>query len=370
MPVFPAIRPGLKGIEIIGRYRIVAHCSRSSQVRSQTIGRDMETLLLSKADIVGLIDQADVIDAVEDAYRAYSAGKVDQPDYISFHGRAGGEIDFKIGQHKISSIISAKASSGGYKDNPALFGVPNGMGTILLFDARHGGLLCVMDGSLLTGVRTGASGAVSVKALARPDARVLAAIGLGNQARMQIRAIRCILDIQAIHAWHPDSEKAQRYKADIEGEFGIPVIVAPSAASAVGHADILITTTRGKGAVVEAEWVRPGTHVIAIGADQAGKQELDPALFARAKVIVDSLPQCLVKGETANALAANVIGREDIHGEIGEVLLGTKVGRSTPDEITIFDSTGMAMQDNTTAHAIYRKAMAAGVGSKFAFFES
>lgn len=330
----------------------------------------METLLLSKENVASLAVQSDVIAAVEDAYRAYSERQIEQPDYIGFHCGTGGEIDFKIGHHKPRSIISAKASSGGFSDNRVNYQLPSGMGTVLLFDSRNGALLCVMDGSLLTGLRTGASGAVSVKALARRDARTIAAIGLGHQARMQIRAIREVLEIQSIHAWHPDGEKAQAYQADIEGAFGIPVVLASSARAAVEQADILVTTTRGKGPVVEASWVRPGTHVIAIGTDQKGKRELDPQLFAGAKLVVDAKGQCVEKGETANALAANAIRRDQIHAEIGEVLLGLKAGRSNDDEITIFDSTGMAIQDNTTAYAIYRKALAGGVGSKFAFFES
>lgn len=330
----------------------------------------MQTLLLRKADVATLAAPSDIIAAVEDAYRAYSSMQVDQPDYIGFHCGTGGEIDFKIGHHKPCSVISAKASSGGFRDNRSVFGLPSGMGTILLFDARNGALLCVMDGSLLTGLRTGASGAVSVKALARQGARVIAAIGLGNQARMQIRAIREVMDIRSIHAWHPDLGKAQAYKADIETEFGIPVTLAPSARSATEQADILVTTTRGKGPVVEASWVRPGTHIIAIGTDQTGKRELDPQIFAGAKLVVDSVSQCVEKGETANALADKVIGRDQIHAEIGEVLLGVKAGRTDDDEITIFDSTGMAIQDNTAAYAIYRKALAAGIGANFAFFES
>lgn len=250
------------------------------------------------------------------------------------------------------------------------YGLPNGMGTILLFDSRNGALLCVMDGSLLTGLRTGASGAVSVKALARRDARTIAAIGLGNQARMQIRYIKDILDIKTIHAWHPEISRANEYKKNIENHFNIPVIVELSAKSALEQADVLITTTRGKGPVVDAAWVKPGTHVIAIGTDQKGKRELDPRLFVDAKIVVDSLMQCVTKGETANALAANIINENHIHAEIREILLGNKQGRTTDEEITIFDSTGMAMQDNTTAYAIYHEALAHNIGTKFAFLKS
>uniref|UniRef100_UPI000A11B049 ornithine cyclodeaminase family protein n=1 Tax=Ensifer aridi TaxID=1708715 RepID=UPI000A11B049 len=280
-----------------------------------------------------------------------------------------GEIDFKLGYYKANEVISMKASSGGFIDNPTAHGVPNGMASIFLFDGRSGALICVMDGSLILGLRTGASGAVSVKALARKDARKITSIGTGNQARMQIRAINEIMKIEEIHAWDNHGDTLSKYKTDIESEFGIPVIMANSKKEAVERADILITTTRGKGSLVEADWVKPGTHIVAIGTDQRGKQELDPELFRNAKIIVDSISQCTEKGETWHPLNKNIIARDDIHGEIGEILLGRKPGRESDDEITIFDSTGMAIQDNTTASKIYRNAIANNVGTFFQFFE-
>jgi len=330
----------------------------------------MKTLLLKKHDVGRLISMAEVIGAVEEAYKAFSSDQVEQPDYIGIHlPSLRGEIDFKLGYDKVAEIISMKAHSGGFTNNPVEHGVPNSMGTILLFDARSCALICIMDGSLITGLRTGAAGAVSVKALARKNARTIASIGTGNQARMQIRAIKEIMTIEEIHAWDSTYETSSKYKADIEREFGIPVTVASSKKEAVERADILITTTRGKGSLVEAEWVKPGTHIVAIGTDQRGKQELDPELFRNAKIIVDSLSQCTEKGETWHPLDKNIIAKDDIHGDIGQVLLGRKPGRESDDEITIFDSTGMAIQDNATANKIYQNALANNVGTFFQFFE-
>ncbi len=248
----------------------------------------MKTLLLKKDEVRRLIGMAEVIGAVEEAYKAFSSDQVEQPDYIGIHlPSLRGEIDFKLGYYKANEIISMKAHSGGFTNNPAEHGVPNSIGTILLFDARSCALICIMDGSLITGLRTGASGAVSVKALARKNARTIASIGTGNQARMQIRAVNEIMKIEKIHAWSRTPESLSRYKTDIQREFGIPVIVASSKKEAVEQADILITTTRGKGELVEADLVKPGTHIVAIGTDQRGKQELDPELFRNAKIIVE-----------------------------------------------------------------------------------
>lgn len=328
----------------------------------------MQTLLLSKEDVGRLISMQEVIGAVEEAYKAFSDGQVVQPPYMDIHlPEPRGEIDFKVGYCKANEIISMKASSGGFLDNPVAHGVPNGMGSVLLFDARSCALLCVMDGSLLTGLRTGAAGAVSVKALARKNSKKISCIGTGNQARMQIRAISLVMQIGEIHAWSRSPASSASFKADMEGELGIPVILSGSKQAAVEQADILITTTRGKGPLVEAEWVKPGTHIVAIGTDTQGKQELQPEIFKHAKIVHDSISQCIDRGETWHPLNRGIIGLHDIHGELGEILLGRKPGRENEGEITLFDSTGMAIQDNTTAERIYRNALENNVGSFFAF---
>ncbi|KQW57901.1 ornithine cyclodeaminase family protein [Variovorax sp. Root411] len=330
----------------------------------------MKTLLLNKQEVSQLISMKEVIETVEEAYKAFSSQQVVQPGYIDIHLPAPrGEIDFKLGYYKTNEVISMKASSGGFPNNPTEHGVPSGMGTILLFDARSCALVCVMDGSLITGLRTGAAGAVSVKVLARKNARKVTSIGTGNQARMQIRAIHEVMKIEEIHAWDNHPETLSRYKADIESEFGIPVIMAHSKREAVEQADILVTTTRGKGSLVEADWVKPGTHIVAIGTDTQGKQELEPEIFRNARIVNDSMAQCIEKGETWHPLHHNIITQADIHAEIGEILLGHKPGRENDEEITIFDSTGMAIQDNTTSSRIYRNAIASNTGTTFGFFQ-
>lgn len=331
----------------------------------------MKTLLLNKEEVSRLICMKEVIPAVEAAYKAFSSNQVLQPGYIGIDlPPPRGEIDFKLSYCGSNELISMKASSGGFANNLKDHGVPSGMGTILLFDARCCALLCVMEGSLITGLRTGAAGAVSVKALARKNSRKITSIGTGNQARMQIRAISEVMKIEEIHAWNNTPETLSRYKADIEGEFGIPVAMAKSKREAVEQADILITTTRGKGSLVQADWIKPGTHIVAIGTDQRGKQELGPEIFRNAKIVTDSLTQCVEKGETWHPLNKKIIARDDIHGELGEVLLGRIPGRENDEEVTIFDSTGMAIQDNITSEKIYRNAIASETGTFFEFFKS
>ncbi|WP_439561926.1 ornithine cyclodeaminase family protein [Roseinatronobacter sp.] len=329
----------------------------------------MATLLLTKEQVRGLIRMPDVITAVEDAFRAFSGGEVVQPPYMGLHmSEPGAEIDFKACYHAETERVSLKASSGGYRDNSGRYGLPNGMGTVLLFDGSSGALLCAMDGSLLTGFRTGAAGAVSVRAMAREDARVLAMIGTGNQARMQVRAIREVIEIDCIHAWGRSPAGLAAFKTDIEAEFDLPVIPAASAQQAVAVADIVVTTTRASAVVLQAGWLQPGTHVVAIGTDQKGKQELAPDILRTARIIADSRAQCRDKGEVQHAIRAGLVA--DVHAEMGEVLLGREPGRETRDQITIFDSTGMAIQDTTTAALILRLAQKSGIGTTFDFLAS
>lgn len=329
----------------------------------------MQTLLLKKEEVKTLISMKEIIETVREAYVAFSSGQVVQPDYIGIHlPPPRGEIDFKFGYYKANEIISMKASSGGFVDNPSAYGLPSGMGTILLFDAMSCALICAMDGSLITGLRTGAAGAVSVQVLARKNSKKITTIGTGNQARMQIRAISEVMKIEEIHAWSRTPATLSSYKEDIESEFGIPVIIAKSKKEAVEQADILITTTRGTGPLVNADWIKPGTHIVAIGSDQQGKQELDPEIFRNAKIVNDSIEQCVEKGETWHPLNKGIITKDYIHGEIGEIIMNKKPGRENDKEITIFDSTGMAIQDNTTAIKIYNNAIKNDIGTFFEFF--
>ena len=329
----------------------------------------MKTLLLNKEEVRSLASMKATIAAVEEGYKAFDKGEVLQPDYIGIPFAAPrGEIDFKGGYYSGNNTVSMKASSGGFSENVKKYGLPSGMGTISVFDGQTCALLCIMDGSLITGLRTGAAGAVSAKVLARKDAKVVSVIGTGNQGRMQIRALREVMKIAEIHAYSRTPASTEAFKKDIEAECKMPVIIEKTKQAAVECADILVTTTRGKGEVVNAAWVKPGTHIIAIGTDMRGKQELDPEIFRHAKVVNDSIDQCTTKGETFVAIDKGVIKKSDVYGEIGEILLGKKAGRTDDKEITIFDSTGMAIQDNVTAYAIYKGALEKHVGTYYAFF--
>ncbi len=330
----------------------------------------METLLLNKDEVGSLVDRDAVLAAVEDGYRSFNSDQVVQPDFmmLDLPGTHRG-WDVKGGLDMSSGFMSLKASSGGNDDNPKV-GLPIAMNTVLLFELRNCTLKCVMDGSWITGVRTGAAGAISVKYLARPDATVLCVIGSGKQARMQLLAMTRVRKLTEVRVWDTMPEFLDGYVKEMAAETGLNIRRCDSAEEAVRGADIIVTTTRGRhGPLVKREWVQPGTHIAAIGADAPGKQELDADLFAGAKVVCDSIDLCSHHGEVRNALEAGIIARKDIHGEIGEILLGKKPGRESADEVTIFDTVGMAIQDVVMAASLYKGALEKGLGTWYEFFK-
>ena len=327
----------------------------------------MRTLLLNQRDVGSLLSMKDVIASVEACYMAYCSGQVIQPDIVSVElPQFNGEMDIKSGYSESTRMISVKCASGFY-DNQKNSGLPNSLSTVLLFDGSTGFPLCIMDGSLITGYRTGAAGAISAKLLARKDSKTIAVLGTGEQARMQVLALKEVLDFERILVFGRSAGQLAEYKKEMELLPGISLELCDATEAAVRNSDIVITTTPSKAPVVKKEWVRPGTHIIAVGADMEGKQELDAALFAGAKIVVDNRAQCTTRGETQNPLKQGIIRPEDIHCEIGEILLGNKPGRTNDSEITIFDTTGMAVQDNVTAAAIYRRALERKLGEFYDF---
>jgi ornithine cyclodeaminase/alanine dehydrogenase-like protein (mu-crystallin family) len=224
-----------------------------------------------------------------------------------------------------------------------------------------------MDGALITNYRTGAAGAISCKYLARKNSETVAVIGAGGQARMQIYALAELMKIKTIRVFSPKVEELEKYKVDVEEKTGIEVIMCASVAAAMKNADIAISTTPTKNYWVDKGLVKDGLHIVAVGADMAGKIEWDPEIFVGSKIVADSVQQCVSRGETRNAVVNGLIVEDDIHAEIGEIIEGQKAGRINDTEVTIFDTTGMGIQDNVTAVKIFELAKGKNIGTYFDF---
>lgn len=305
--------------------------------------------ILSKSDIKHSIDGAKIVGALRAAYAAMSRGDVQLPPvgYLSFPGN-NGDCHVKFGHILGDPIFVVKVATGFYS-NPSL-GLPTGNGVVLAISATTGEIAAVLqDEGLLTDLRTGYGGAIATQALARADARRVAIIGTGVQARCQIRAHAEVLAARApeFSVWGRSLEKSERLASELRSE-GIAVSPAPDAEEICRSSEIIVTATQSASPIVMADWIAPGTHITAIGADAPGKQELASALVRKADVVVaDHIGQCLDHGE----LSHSRIDPEDIV-ELGHVLNGAAIGRSAFDQITIADLTGVAVQDVAITQAV------------------
>lgn len=320
----------------------------------------MNTLLLNGKEVEQLITVEDIVDAVREGYKAFNRGEVMLPPIVSIETKNGGEVDFKTGYSQQEEIIGIKMA-GGFWDNPKKYNLPSTIAMICLYDGENGIPVCIMDGTLITAYRTAAAGTIGALCLARKDSKKVAVIGTGAQARVQIRSLAKFFQLEEVNVY--GIEGSEQYAKDMSSLLPeIQFTVKETAKEAVEDADIIVTVTASRQALVMNEWVKPGTHINAIGCDMEGKQELDPEIFRRAKIVNDSKKECIKRGETQHCVKAGFVTEERIHGEIGELLLGEKEGRTDEKEITIFDATGISVQDINSALFIYRKALREQVG--------
>lgn len=258
--------------------------------------------------------------------------------------------------------ISAVKIVNVHPDNPEKYNLPTVIATIILIDPKNGAPLAIMGGTRVTATRTGAAGGIAAKYLARKDSEVLGIIGAGTQARTQLMTISKVRMIKRVYVYDISSEKAKKYAEDMEKLLRINVFPVETPEKAVKLADILTTVTPSRKTIVKNELVKDGTHINAIGADAPGKEELDPAILKRAKVVIDDWEQASKCGEINVPLAKGIITKDNIWSEIGQIVAGLKPGRTSSDEITVFDSTGLAIQDAVTAELVYKKALEKNLG--------
>jgi alanine dehydrogenase len=315
-----------------------------------------EVLLLRRSDVARLLPIRECIDVVEEAFRKYALGELPAPGVLAAHTEQGGfHIKTAMSVDRTGRYFAAKANAN-FPSNPARLGLPTIQGLVLLFDAANGRPLAVLDSIELTIQRTAAATAIAAKHLARAGSRTLAVCGCGAQALAQLAAIRAVLPIERCLAFDLDATHAHAF-ADTAASLGMPSTVASDLAGALAVSDVVVTCTPSRRPFIGPNDVRPGTFIAAVGADNPDKQELDPALLARSTVVVDVLEQCAAIGELHHALDAGVMTRGGVYAELGSLVAGRAPGRQTRNEITVFDSTGAALQDAAAAAAVYAKAV-------------
>lgn len=312
-------------------------------------------LWLNRKDMDGLIDIHNVLPVVENAFREHGLGRVQMPPkvYLDFKAH-NGDLRTMPGYLEEMDIAGVKLVNV-HPDNPKI-GLPTVMALMVLNSTKTGAPLAVMDGTTLTDLRTGAAGGVAAKYLSREDSRVVGLIGLGRQARTQLCAIMAVRDIRKVKIFDKSNKSIVAFKSEMEKEMRVEIESEPDAHE-VCDCDILVTTTPVKSPVVKAGWIREGTHINAIGADAAGKEELDPMILKNAKVIVDAIPQASHSGEVNVPISTGIFSVNEIYAELGQIVSGIKQGREDDCDITLFDSTGLSIQDVVTADLAYQKAL-------------
>ena len=322
-------------------------------------------IVISEQEARDLVGVEDAIAAVENAFAAMARQQArNYPVVREVVGYRDAVFGVKAGGDTSLPLLGLKA--GGYWPHNLKAGTTNHQSSTLLFDPQTGKASALVSANYLTGVRTGAASAIATKHLSRADSTVLGLIGAGAQALYQVRATLAVRPIRSVHAWNRSAAKLDALRHGVE-DLGLEFTAAASCREVAENADILVTVTPSQQALVEAAWVRPGTHINAMGADTRGKQELDPALVAGAAVFVDEAAQAVSIGECQHAFRAGVITEASFRASIGEVIAGLREGRRSASEITLFDGTGVALQDLVVAELAVRTAAERNVGTFVAY---
>lgn len=325
----------------------------------------MKTLLLTELDVEQLLSMDEVMVAVESAFKEKGLGRVQMPVKLYlFYEKYNGDLR-TMPSYLEELDVSAVKVVNVHPDNRAKYDLPSVMATIVLVDPRNGAPLAIMGGTWVTAVRTGAAGGVAAKYLARKDSEVVGLVGAGAQAKTQLMSLFSLYKkFGEVKVWSRTEKTRRARVAEMEVLYGDKAKIVPvdSAKDAVEGTDIVVTITPSRKPIVLNEWISPGTHINCIGADAPGKEELDPAILTRAKIIVDDWEQASHSGEINVPLTKGILTRRNIWGNIGQVVAGLKQGRTSSDEITVFASTGLAVQDAVTAELAYKKALAKGIG--------
>ena len=317
-------------------------------------------LLLSEADVRAVLAMPDLIEAMEAALIDFSSGAADQPL----------RTVLQVGETKaFFGVMPASMPGRGalgtklvtvYESNAAR-GLPSHLATIILLDPSTGALRAIVDGRYITEARTAAVSAVATRLLSRADAGVLALIGSGVQARSHLAAIAHVRTLRDVRVWSPDPARREAF-AD-RAEAPCPVRAVGSARDAVDGADLVALVSAARQPVVHGEWIAPGTHVCAVGACRPDQREMDTALVRTARLFVDSRVAALAEaGDVLLPMSEGAFAAGHIVGELGELAAGGVPGRTSPDQITVFKSLGLAVEDVMAAHLALERATARALG--------
>ena len=325
---------------------------------------DYSIRLLTKWDVERLLDIRSCIDGVENAFRLKGEGR---PSHGGILGVpvAGGGFHAKAALLELSRPYFAAKINANFPENPLTRGLPTIQGVLVLFDASNGRPLAVMDSTAITTLRTAAASAVAANCLARREAHTATFVGCGVQARAHVAAISAVRGLERAFVFDLDEAKAITFARETQTLHAFEILVATDLGKATRNSDIVVTTTSAKRAFLGRDHLSSGAFVAAVGADNEHKQEIEVDLLRTSVIIADDLEQSATIGDLHHALDAGVVARSDVRATIDEVVAGVKPGRISEDEIIIFDSTGMAIEDVAAASIVFELALADRVGLVF-----
>jgi len=324
----------------------------------------MSILILTHAEVERLLPMEECIGVMTEAMKALANGQVHNPlrmvvrppDAAGLMGLMPSYIGGANAAYGLKAVCVFPQNTAKGKDAH--------QGTVMLFSAETGELLALMNASAITAIRTAAVSGVATKLLAREDAGDLALLGSGVQAHTHIEAMACARPIRRCRVASRSFEHAQRFAAEMRARFAFPVEPAESAEAAVRGADLIVTATNAREPVLKREWISPGAHLNVVGSSIPSTREVDTATMAAASLFVDRRESTLNEaGDYLFAAKDGAIGPEHIRAEIGEVLVGAKPGRTSPDEITLFKSLGLAVEDLASAQYVFSKARQVEIGA-------
>ena len=324
------------------------------------------TLLLSRSEVDRLFSMAECIEAVEKMFRQLGEGKLPAPGILGIKSPHGG-LHIKAGllpggrDYIVAKLNTNFPGNRGQQDLPTI------QGLIMVCDGVNGSPLAVMDSIDITIKRTAAASAVAAKYLARPDSFVATICGCGQQAAAQLRAISSVLPLRNIYAFDSDFAVAEKFALTVAQELDLAIDPTRDLSFALRTSDVCVTCTTATTFFIKREDISPGAFIAAVGADDSHKQEVDPALMSSAKVVADKLEQSCTIGDTHHAIAAGLMKNENVYAELSEIVAGRKAGRINNEEITVFDSTGIALEDAVAAATVYEKAYLESNAMRFEF---
>ena len=325
----------------------------SNPSSSFAIDRDpSDIVLLGASELHDVLSPGLCLAALEEAYRDLHGSPADRGLSLEFRTDKG-KFHIKAGLSPRTHRYFAAKMNANFPDNAKLFGLPTIQGLIVLFTCANGSPVAVLHSGALTGRRTAAATALAAKHCARREARNLTMIGCGTQARYQVESILEVLPVTALAAYDRDEQKARAFATWAEESFALEVTAPGSLEDALRSSDLCVTTTTSTQVLFPADLVPPGCFIAAVGADNPDKQEIDPRIFATARIVVDDLKQAATAGDLAHALKAGVLDAKHVHATLADLAAGAKPGRTRDDEIVVFDSTGTGVQDVAAAAAAF-----------------